>query len=141
MVKIKNKDWKDSIENRFKEAEVQNRGESLETGDLVQYQNQVTKNKNKSFEEHENKGAKKWRMLEESEKWPTGKEEEDRNLIIEINLKIKQINMRRTRNARRVILRSGNDDLQKDHIAAMIIHDVMETANHEEDSNLLIKRL
>ena len=68
MVKIKNKDWKDSIENRFKEAEVQNRGESLESGDLVQYQNQVTKNKNKSFEEHENKGAEKWRMLEESEK-------------------------------------------------------------------------
>ena len=141
MVKIKNKDWKDSIENRFKEAEVQNREESLESGDLVQYQNQVTKSKNKSFEEHENKGAKKWRMLEESEKWPTGKEEEGRNLIIEINLKIKQINMRQIRSVRRVTLRSGNDDLQKDHIAAMITHDVMEIANHEEDSNLLIKRL
>ena len=50
MVKIKNKDWKDSIENHFKEAEVQNRGKSLESGDLIQYQNQVTKSKNKRFE-------------------------------------------------------------------------------------------
>ena len=68
MAKIQNKGWRDSIENHFKEAEVQNKGESLESGDLVQYQNQVTKSKNKRFEEHENKGEEKWRMLEESEK-------------------------------------------------------------------------
>ena len=68
MAKIQNKGWRDSIENHFKEAEVQNRGESLESGDLVQYQNQVTKSKNKRFEKHENKGEEKWRMLGESEK-------------------------------------------------------------------------
>ena len=68
MVKILNKDWRDSIENHFKEAEVQNKGESLESGDLVQYQYQVTKRKNEKFERHENKGEKKWRTQGESEK-------------------------------------------------------------------------
>ena len=67
MAKILNKDWRDSIENHFKEAE-QNRGESLEPGDLIQHQNQVTKSKNKRFEKHENKGEEKWRTLGESEK-------------------------------------------------------------------------
>ena len=49
--------------------------------------------------------------------------------------------MRQIRNVRRVTIRTGNDDLQKDHIAEMITHDVMEIANHEKELNLLIKRL
>ena len=49
--------------------------------------------------------------------------------------------MRQIRNAIRVTNRAGNDDLQKDHIAETITHDVVEIANHGKELNLLIKRL
>ena len=49
--------------------------------------------------------------------------------------------MRQIRNAIRVTIRTGNDDLQKDHIAETITHDVVEIANHEKELNLLTKRL
>ena len=68
MAKIQNKEWRDNTENHFKEAEVQNKGESLEPGDLDQYQYQVTKRKNEKSEGRENKGEKKWRTQGELEK-------------------------------------------------------------------------
>ena len=80
-------------------------------------------------------------MLEESEKQPSDKEEEGRNQIIEINLKNEQVNMNQIQSLKLMATRTGNDDLQKDHTAEMIIHDAVEIANHEEDSNLLRKRL
>ena len=138
MAKIQNKDWRDSIENHFKEAEVQNKGESLESGDLVQYQCQVTKRKNEKFEGRENKGEKKWRTQGESEKWPTDKEEEEgQNHIIEINSKKNWINMHQIKNVIQVINRAGKGDLQKDRIAGTTTHDAEEAANRQEDLNLL----
>ena len=133
MVKIKRKDWKDSIEDHFKEAEVRNRGENLQPGVLIQYRNQATKRKNKRFEELENKGEEKWRTLEESEKQLSDKEEEGRNQIIEINLKNEQVNINQIQSLKLMATRAGNDDLQKDHTAEMIIHDAVEIANHEEE--------
>ena len=141
LVKIKRKDWKDSIEDHFKEAEVRNKGEHLQAGVLIQYRNQATKRKNRRFEELENKDEEKWRTLVELEKQLSGKEEEGRNQIIEINLKNEQVNMNQIQSLKLKATRAGNDDLQKDHTAEMIIHDAVEIANHEEDSNLLRKRL
>ena len=138
MAKIQNKDWRGNIENHFKEAEVQNKGESLESGDLVQYQYQVTKRKNEKFEGRENKGEKKWRTQGESEKWPTDKEEEEgQNHIIEINSKKNWINMHQIKNVIQVINRAGKGDLQKDRIAGTTTHDAEEAANRQEDLNLL----
>ena len=78
------------------------------------------KRKNRKFEELENKGPERQRMLEGSEKSRPGKEEERLDsAITEISLKIEQENMLQIQ---KMMTEADNDVLQRDHIAEMINH-------------------